>query len=106
MALTGGAVLTFANATNGLMQLTTEPSVRGRIVALRIAIALGCTPIGAPIVVWVADAYGPRWVLGVGAASGYAAAVAAAIFLIRFPQMKPPRCNRESSESAKAEKEL
>jgi MFS family permease len=83
LALTGAAVLTFANATNGLMQLTTEPSMRGRIMALRIAIALGCTPIGAPIVGWVADAFGPRWALGLGAASGFAAAAAAAVYLSR-----------------------
>jgi hypothetical protein len=43
------------------MQLTTEPSMRGRIMAPRIGIALGCTPIGAPIVGWVADAFDPRW---------------------------------------------
>jgi MFS family permease len=83
LAVTGAAVLTFANATNGLMQLTTEPSMRGRIMALRIAIALGCTPIGAPIIGWVADAFGPRWALGVGAASGFAAAAAAAAYLTR-----------------------
>ncbi len=37
-------------------------------------IALGGTPIGAPIVGWVADHFGPRWALGVGAAAGFAAA--------------------------------
>jgi MFS family permease len=88
LAVTGAAVLTFANATNGLMQLTTEPSMRGRIMALRIGIALGCTPIGAPIVGWVADTFGPRWALGVGAASGFAAAGAAAVFLARSSRLK------------------
>jgi hypothetical protein len=29
---------------------------------------LGTTPIGAPIVGWVADHVGPRWALGVAAA--------------------------------------
>jgi len=79
----GVAALTFSNATNSLMQLSTEPSMRGRVMALRIGIALGGTPIGAPIVGWVADTYGPRWALGVGAASGFAAAAVAAAFLIR-----------------------
>jgi len=32
--------------------------------------ALGGTPIGAPFVGWVADTFGPRWALGVGAAAG------------------------------------
>jgi predicted MFS family arabinose efflux permease len=41
--------------------------------------ALGGTPIGAPIVGWVANHYGPRWALGVGAASGLAAAIVALV---------------------------
>jgi MFS family permease len=84
LALTGAAVLTFANATNGLMQLTTTPAMRGRVMALRIAIALGCTPIGAPIVGWVADAFGPRWSLVVAAASGFAAAATAAAYMLIY----------------------
>ena len=83
LVVIGVAALTFTNATNSLMQLSTEPSMRGRVMALRIGIALGGTPIGAPIVGWVADKFGPRWALGVGAASGFAAAVVAAGFLAR-----------------------
>jgi MFS family permease len=69
-------------------------------MALRIGIALGCTPIGAPIVGWVADAFGPRWALGVGAASGFAAAAAAAVFLTRSSRLKAARPVAESSGSA------
>lgn len=77
LVVIGVAALTFTNATNSLMQLTTEPAMRGRVMALRVAIALGGTPIGAPVVGWVADHLGPRWALGVGAASGFAAAMVA-----------------------------
>ena len=73
------AALTVTNTTNSLMQLSTEPVMRGRVMALRVGIALGGTPIGAPIVGWVADHCGPRWALGVGAASGFAAAAVARI---------------------------
>src|SRR5580700_11129961 len=45
------------------MQLSTEPVMRGRVMALRVGIAL----LGTPIVGWVADHCGPRWALGVGA---------------------------------------
>jgi MFS family permease len=83
LVLVGLAVLTFVNATNPLMQLSTEPAMRGRVMALRVGVALGCTPIGAPIVGWVADHAGPRWALGVGAASGFAAAAVAAYTLWR-----------------------
>jgi len=65
------------------MQLSTEPAMRGRVMALRLAVALGGTPIGAPIVGWVANRFGPRWALGLGAASGFAAAIVAAYVLTR-----------------------
>ena len=78
LVIIGIASLLIINATNSLMQLSTEPAMRGRVMALRVAVALGSTPIGAPIVGWVADHLGPRWALGVGAASGFAAAIVAA----------------------------
>lgn len=83
LVVTGVAAVTLTNASNSLMQLSTEPSMRGRVMALRIAIALGGTPIGAPIVGWVADALGPRWALGVGAAAGFSAAVVGTAYLAR-----------------------
>ena len=73
----GVAALTVTNTSNALMQLSTEPAMRGRVLALRLGVALGGTPIGAPIVGWVADHFGPRWALGVGAAAGFAAALVA-----------------------------
>ena len=74
LVVIGVAALTFTNTTNSLMQVSIEPAMRGRVMALRLAIALGGTPIGAPIVGWVANHFGPRWALGIGAASGIAAA--------------------------------
>jgi len=79
LVIIGIAALTFTNTTNTLMQLSTEPAMRGRVMALRVGVALGGTPIGAPIVGWIANHYGPRWALGVGAASGFAAALVARI---------------------------
>ena len=77
LVLIGVAALTLTNTTNSIMQLSTEPVMRGRVMALRLAVALGGTPIGAAIVGWVANHFGPRWALGVGAASGFAAAMVA-----------------------------
>ncbi|PRZ55969.1 transmembrane secretion effector [Paraburkholderia fungorum] len=74
LAVIGVAALTFTNTTNSLMQLSAEPAMRGRIMALRLAIALGGTPIGAPVVGWVANHLSPWWALGVGAAAGFVAA--------------------------------
>ncbi|QXQ17114.1 MFS transporter [Pseudomonas tolaasii] len=88
LVIIGVGAMTFSNTTNSLMQLTTEPAMRGRVIALRVAVALGGTPIGAPIVGWVADHLGPRWSLVVGAASGILA-VGVAIWTIKRQLDKP-----------------
>ena len=88
LVVIGVSILTFTNSTSSLMQLTTEPAMRGRVMALRLAIGVGATPIGAPIVGWVADAFGPRWALGVGAASGFTAAIVALTYLVTHRHLR------------------
>jgi MFS family permease len=78
LVVIGVAALTFFSMTNSLSQLATEPALRGRVMALGAGAALGAMTIGAPITGWLADHYGPRWALGAGAASGFAAALVAA----------------------------
>jgi MFS family permease len=78
----GLAAQTFTTSTNSLTQMSTEPRMRGRVIAILLAIALGGTPIGAPIAGWVADHFGPRWALALGAASGLLAAAIATFYLI------------------------
>jgi MFS family permease len=77
LVVIGAAALTFINGTNSIMQLSTEPSMRGRVMALRVGIGLGGISIGAPIVGRIANHFGPRWALGIGAAAGFAAALVA-----------------------------
>ncbi len=79
----GLAALTFMTASNSMMQLTTERTMRGRVLALRIAVVMGGTPVGAPLVGWVVDHFGARWALGVGALAGIAATVVAVAYLVR-----------------------
>lgn len=73
----GLSAQTFTTTANSTIQLATDPAMRGRVMAMFFAIALGGTPIGAPVVGWVADRFGPRWALAVGAASGILAAAVA-----------------------------
>lgn len=68
----GLAAQTFTTSANGLIQLSTEPQMRGRVIAIYMAIAVGGTPIGAPIVGWVADTFGARQGILVGAMAGFA----------------------------------
>jgi MFS family permease len=84
----GVSTQTFTTSTNGLVQMSTEPSMRGRVVAILLAIALGGTPLGAPIVGWVADHFGPRWALGVGAAAGFGAAIVGICYLAKYRNLR------------------
>jgi MFS family permease len=71
--------MTSANST---VQLTVEPRMRGRVMAVYMAIFVGGTPLGAPIVGWVANTWGPRAAVMVGAASGIVAALIAIAWLV------------------------
>ena len=75
LIIIGVSAQTFIISGNSMVQLSTDPAMRGRVVAIFFAIAMGGTPIGAPIVGWIADTFGPRWALGVGALSGFTAAL-------------------------------
>jgi MFS family permease len=77
LMLIGASAQTFTTSANALVQLSTDSLMRGRVMAIYLAIVMGTTPIGAPLVGWVADTLGPRWALGVGAASGFGAAMVA-----------------------------
>jgi len=58
---TGLVMLTFTTAANASVQLGVEPTMRGRVMALYLVCFMGGTPVGAPIIGWVAGAFGPRW---------------------------------------------
>jgi MFS family permease len=89
--LCGLAALTFMTGSNSMMQLTTERGMRGRVLALRIAVVMGGTPLGAPLIGWVVDRFGARWALGVGALSGLAAAGVALGYLVRHRDLRVRR---------------
>jgi len=83
LVVIGTAAQTFTTSTISIAQTSTEPNMRGRVIAILLAIALGGTPVGAPIVGWIADTFGPRWALGVGAAAGLLAAIVALVHLAK-----------------------
>lgn len=88
LAFVGLASLTFMTTANALVQTTTAPAMRGRVMALYMAVFAGGTPLGAPIVGAVADAWGPRWAIGVGATSGFVALAIALVWLVRFQHVR------------------
>ena len=70
-------MMTAANAT---IQMSTDPAVRGRVMALYMMVFLGATPIGSPIVGWIGQTYGPRWAIGIGSISALLVATGAALW--------------------------
>ncbi len=83
LVIVGVAAQTVTTSTNSFVQLSTEPAMRGRVIAILLAAALGGTPLGAPVVGWIADHMGPRWALGVGALAGLTGAASGLVYLLR-----------------------
>jgi len=83
LVLVGLAMLTFTTAANSSVQLGVEATMRGRVMALYLMCFLGGTPIGAPIVGWVATTVGPRWGMIGGGLVCMAMAVGMALYLVR-----------------------
>jgi MFS family permease len=90
LVLIGVSSQTFTTTVNSTVQLSTEPAMRGRVMAILLAIALGGTPLGAPLVGWVADTFGPRWALGVGAFAGFSAALVGLHYILRHHPRPDP----------------
>ncbi len=82
LMFTGFAVVTTLTTANGYVQTTTDPALRGRVLALYMAILMGGTPIGAPIVGWVAAEFGPRSAILLGAAAAFVAFAIGAVWIV------------------------
>lgn len=80
--LLGITAMTTITAANTTVQLGVPPELRGRVMALYLMVFMGGTPLGSPLVGWVAEAFGPRWSLaGGGLASILGTLLCVALFL-------------------------
>jgi MFS family permease len=57
---TGFFMLCLAQAANQRVQLGVDAELRGRVMALYVLVFMGTNPIGAPILGWLAETFGPR----------------------------------------------
>ena len=64
--LIGFCTITLLNSSNATIQLTSDPAMRGRAMALYMTVVQGGTPIGAPVIGWIGEAAGARWTLWLG----------------------------------------
>jgi MFS family permease len=79
----GSFGLTVNVTANTAVQMGTDPAMRGRVMALFMMVFMGGTPLGAPVVGWVTDTYGPRVGFALGGAVAAAAAVTVGLILAR-----------------------
>ncbi|MFE4408803.1 MFS transporter [Streptomyces sp. NPDC056821] len=83
MAPIGIFGLTVNVTANTAVQMGTDPAMRGRVMALFMMVFMGGTPLGAPLVGWITDAYGARLGFAVGGVVSLAAAATIGLVLAR-----------------------
>jgi len=74
MPFFGASSIVFMATANSILQLNSTPAMRGRVMALYALVFLGSTPIGGPMVGWVAQQWGPRASVAVGGLSCFVGA--------------------------------
>jgi MFS family permease len=63
----GATSVLVISGANAVVQMTATPAMRGRVLALLAVVFLGSTPIGGPVTGWVAEVFGSRTALSLGA---------------------------------------
>jgi MFS family permease len=94
----GITALTLLNSLQTVVQLSVDPDIRGRVVALYMMILMGGTPVGAPVIGWIGQTFGARWTLIGGGTVTLAVVLAATVWLMRVEDI------RLSDVSVRAEK--
>ncbi|GAA3513120.1 MFS transporter [Aeromicrobium panaciterrae] len=82
MPVLGFATLTMITTANALIQLTTTPSMRGRVAAIYMMLFMGGTTFGAPLIGHVGEAWGARWTLVAGGSLSAVGICAALIWAV------------------------
>jgi MFS family permease len=83
----GLSALTVLTTANSIVQLSVAPAMRGRVMALYMAVFMGGTPLGAPLIGWIGSAWGPRWTILIGSVATGLAILAAMLYLVRSEDM-------------------
>jgi MFS family permease len=69
----GFGSIAFLTSSTTIVQVRSDPQMRGRVLALQGMVFLGSTPIGGPILGWICEELGARWGLVVGALACFGA---------------------------------
>jgi MFS family permease len=91
---TGLALLTFNTTANAVMQLSVPASMRGRVMGLYMLVFAGSSPIGAPLLGWLAEVFGPRSGLVIGGVVSLAAVVGVVAVMAPRPALEAVHVQR------------
>jgi MFS family permease len=84
----GLSALTVLTTANSMVQLSVDPAMRGRVMALYMAVFMGGTPLASPLIGWIGSAWGPRWTILVGSIATGLAVLAATMYLVRSENVR------------------
>jgi MFS family permease len=73
LVFAGAASIYFTSLGNSILQLSSSPQMRGRVMSFWSMAFLGSTTIGGPLVGWFAQTFGDRWGLAIGGIAGLVA---------------------------------
>jgi len=90
LLLAGICSIFFTSLGNTILQLTSSPQMRGRVMSFWSIAFLGSTTIGGPAVGWFAQVAGDRWGLALG---GFAALAAGLLGLVNLRKPQPAGAN-------------
>lgn len=83
LAPIGAASISFIATANSRLQLGSDPSMRGRVMALNGLVFLGSTPVGGPLIGLISETWGPRAGLALSGGVTFITALAAVAFIKR-----------------------
>jgi MFS family permease len=93
----GAMAVFFGTSANAHMQLSSQPHLRGRVMAIYMLLTLGTTVVGGPFVGWVCQHFNPRAGLGLAGAATMTAAIVLATPLTA--RLRQPRAHVQAVEA-------
>lgn len=99
----GLSAMTILPTANSIVQLSVEPEMRGRVMSLYLAIFMGGTPLGAPLIGWIGATYGARWTILVGSVADLLVLIAVGAYLVLHRRREGLRYRREAGAGQSAD---
>jgi MFS family permease len=83
LVLVGFCTLQFLTGANQLIQLSSNVSIRGRVMSVYVLVLLGGQALGGPLMGWLVESYGPQFGMLVSGVVPAVAALVVGVFLAR-----------------------